>query len=223
MARIERGETRDRIVEAATEVFGRSGFKAATVRGICSLAKANVASLHYHFGSKEGLYRAVLEGIFAQGFARFPMDLGVAPDAGPEERLRGFVRAFVLRLLSPEAGCGDPQNRAQLLVKEMADPSPVMQTVIEMYAKPQKEYLFNVVREILGPGAGLETVLYSAMSVAGQCLHYVYARRIIRQIAPEIAVDGNDAIERIAGHVARFSLGGLAAVRAAENQGEGRA
>ncbi len=54
-------ETRREILRAAGEAFAECGFVGATTRAVAARAAVNVATLHYHFGSKEGLYRAVLE------------------------------------------------------------------------------------------------------------------------------------------------------------------
>jgi AcrR family transcriptional regulator len=53
-------ETRREILRAAGASFAASGFVGATTRAVATRAGVNVATLHYHFGSKEGLYRAVL-------------------------------------------------------------------------------------------------------------------------------------------------------------------
>ena len=84
-------ETRREILEAAEKCFATSGFTGATTRQIASRASVNVATLNYHFGSKEGLYRAVLE---AAGKAR-----GAIPDADvtghtSAEKVAGIVAAF---------------------------------------------------------------------------------------------------------------------------------
>ncbi|HYN42146.1 MAG TPA: TetR/AcrR family transcriptional regulator [Thermoanaerobaculia bacterium] len=54
-------ETRREILRAGGESFAACGFVGATTRAVAARAGVNVATLHYHFGSKEGLYRAVLE------------------------------------------------------------------------------------------------------------------------------------------------------------------
>jgi AcrR family transcriptional regulator len=56
----------DRILDAATEEFGRVGFSGAKVEAIARRAGVNKAGLYYHVGNKEKLYEAVLLRIFGQ-------------------------------------------------------------------------------------------------------------------------------------------------------------
>ena len=72
-------ETRGRILEAALDLFAASGFDGASTRTIAERAGVNLPAIQYYFGSKEGLYRAVVEQFSQQ------MQAGVAPIA---ERIR---------------------------------------------------------------------------------------------------------------------------------------
>lgn len=54
----------DRILDAAEQAFANSGFAGASMRQIVTEAKVNLATVYYHFGSKEGLMQAVLERRF---------------------------------------------------------------------------------------------------------------------------------------------------------------
>jgi TetR/AcrR family transcriptional regulator len=56
----------DRILDAATEEFGRVGFSGAKVDAIARRAGVNKAGLYYHVGNKEKLYEAVLLRLFGQ-------------------------------------------------------------------------------------------------------------------------------------------------------------
>lgn len=51
--------TREAILDAAEELFAEGGIHATSLRAITSAAEVNLASVSYHFGSKEGLVRAV--------------------------------------------------------------------------------------------------------------------------------------------------------------------
>ncbi|MCU1485921.1 MAG: hypothetical protein JWN67_2667, partial [Actinomycetia bacterium] len=54
--------TRQRILDAALERFATNGLSGTSLREIRLAAKqANAGALHYHFGDKEGLLRALLE------------------------------------------------------------------------------------------------------------------------------------------------------------------
>jgi AcrR family transcriptional regulator len=57
-------ETAERLLEAGRSAFAAHGYDGATTRGICAAAGVNVATLAYHFGGKEGLYRAVVDRMY---------------------------------------------------------------------------------------------------------------------------------------------------------------
>jgi AcrR family transcriptional regulator len=198
-----------RILKAAAEVFSRRGFKAATVREICRLAGVGLGSVNYHFRDKDGLYFSVMENLLATGLARYPVDMGLPPGATLEERLRAFIRSFLLRL----AGGDEEKNfPSRLVVRELADPSPAMDALVECYIRPQKETLFRIVQEWLGPDVPPEKHRRCAMSIVGQCLYYVYARPVYERLELDVptGVSGN---EEIADHIAQFSIAGLERVR----------
>ena len=54
------GSVRDRLLCAAVELFARKGYAATTVREIVDAAGVTKPVLYYHFGSKEGVYLALM-------------------------------------------------------------------------------------------------------------------------------------------------------------------
>ncbi len=62
--------TRERLLSAAEEVFAGKGFEGARVEEIASLAGVNIRMLYHHFGSKEGLFLQVVDGIHGEIRAR---------------------------------------------------------------------------------------------------------------------------------------------------------
>ena len=72
---------RDRLLSAAIELFAQKGYSATTVREIVDAAAVTKPVLYYHFGSKEGIYLALMEGArreFAATLARAVAEGGSA-------------------------------------------------------------------------------------------------------------------------------------------------
>jgi TetR/AcrR family transcriptional regulator len=78
------------ILLAAERVFARAGFGGATMAAISEGSGLPKANLHYYFGSKEVLYRAVLARILNDWLV--PTH-GITVDAEPRAALEGYIRA----------------------------------------------------------------------------------------------------------------------------------
>ncbi|HXO15934.1 MAG TPA: TetR/AcrR family transcriptional regulator, partial [Steroidobacteraceae bacterium] len=57
------GNVRERLLEAARELFLRYGYRAVSSRQIGAAAGVNFAMIRYYFGGKPGLYREILQGV----------------------------------------------------------------------------------------------------------------------------------------------------------------
>lgn len=59
----ESTDTRARLVDAGEMLFAEHGFAGTSVRAVTAAAGTNLNAVNYHFGSKEGLFRAVVSRI----------------------------------------------------------------------------------------------------------------------------------------------------------------
>ena len=192
--------TRQRLLEAALEVFARDGFRGATIERICRRAGANIAAAHYHFGDKQRLYAAV----FAQAERTAQADTsGDTAQAGtPVERLHAFVASFLRRLLDP----GRPAWMAQLLAHELIDPTPALDRLVRRRMRANHEQIGGIIRE-LAPDAPADAVRRATLSVIAQCVFYRNSAAIVSRLYPDL--DPSREIDRIADHVTQFSLAGI--------------
>ena len=78
------------LLEAAERVFARAGFVGATTAAIAEAAGLPKANLHYHFGSKQALYREVLARTLHDWLV--PMD-GLVDSADPRQALGTYIEA----------------------------------------------------------------------------------------------------------------------------------
>ena len=204
----ENRETRLRLLEAAGEVFAEQGFHRATVRDICCRAEANIAAVNYHFGDKEKLYAAVLSHWLGEALRKFPPDGGLPPTAPAPERLQAFVRSWLFRML----GEGMPAWHGKLMAREMSEPTAAFDMVLAETVRPMSQRLHGLVGDLLGSRANDRVVRDCAMSIAGQCCFYRHAHEMISRLYADHAQSPQD-IERLADHITRFSLAGIAALR----------
>jgi AcrR family transcriptional regulator len=197
-------KTRQRLLEAAAEIFAEQGFHKATVREICALADANVAAVKYHFGDKEKLYSEVLKFAHGCALAKYPPSLGLPPDAPAEKRLYAFVLSFLQRLLDQ----GRPAWHARIISKEMAEPTGAMDTMVDEQIKPHFAYIRQVMIELFPRKTDDETIRLCCNSVIGQCLFYHFAQPVTRRLFPQRIFGMKDAPD-VAQHITRLTLTGI--------------
>ncbi len=203
--------TRERLLDAAGEVFAERGFAEATVREICGKAGANVAAVNYHFGSKEQLYAQVLQHADELSMARhpeFPPGGSGGAELPPEQVLRLFVGQFLKRVFDT----GRPLWHDRLIAREMTDPTPALAQLAEKNIKPRALMLQGVVRRLLGEGATDLRVQLCCASVVGQCLLYHRCRTVVEHVMPAIRLDDAETPDAIADHITDFSLAAIASL-----------
>ncbi len=135
-------QTRQRLLDAAREVFSQHSFQGATVREICRLADANVAAVNYHFGSKDGLLAEALN--FAP-LAALQKANAKASEC-PKVRLRLFLHDFMLMLLDEK----NASAQCRIMARELADPTPALDQIVREAIAPLHEFLGKLLREIAG-------------------------------------------------------------------------
>ncbi len=100
---------RERMLMVAERMFADEGLAAVSVRGITAAAQVNLASLHYHFGSKEGLLEAIFEARakpIADERMRMLGECHAAPDRSPllEQLLTAFLYPALTLGVEPRFG-----------------------------------------------------------------------------------------------------------------------
>ena len=210
--------TKDQILRAAVKVFAEKGYRNATVRGIVSLAGAqNLNSIVYYFGSKELLYKAVLEFMFeeADKFRETPdpSDFGKGP---PEERLRMMIRLLCRVMYGIESDID--RDFYAIFVREVANPSPFFDEMVERYLRPLKQHMFSILRDYFGKDAKEDIIRKCEYSISAQIMHYAFSWSIISRIYPDHP-PLESQIEELSEHIILFSLGGLRMTKAALDSG----
>ena len=98
--RLEKGKaTRDRVVAAARELFGREGYKATSIEAVLGAAGVARGSLYHHFENKTALFDAVLDQVVGEIAEQAAQAARVHDD--PVEGLRAGCGAWLRMALDP--------------------------------------------------------------------------------------------------------------------------
>jgi len=201
----DQSETRQRLLEAAGEVFAEHGYRAATIRQICDRAKANVAAVNYHFGDKAKLYAAALLHAHRCAMDNVPSGTSDVTKLPAEQRLRMFIHGM---LRAAARGDGRPSWHVRLLTREMSEPTEILDTMVEQNIRPRFEMIKVAIRELLGGAPSDEQLRLTAWSIVGQILLYRLGRPVITRLYPPLKLDDAE-LDRIADHITEFTLAAL--------------
>lgn len=137
----DRDTTETEFLDAAERQFAENGYAGAKIRAIADEARANLGALHYYWGSKESLFRAVcarrMGPMVEERMARFDALEGAS--ASVEAILRAYFEPAFL------AHRCDPARRklfCQTYSRMLTDPSPEVRSIMaDMFAAPTKRFV----------------------------------------------------------------------------------
>lgn len=162
-------DTRERILMAAERLFARDGYSGTSLRAIMTEAAVNTASVHYHFGGKEALLRALFELRVAATNAERGALLDACEARAGRGRpvLRELLEAFfgpAIRL--SRSGAGHDFNQITALAS--VDPDPAVRSIVfdayDLLARRFMELLRRACPELDGAALYWKlSCLYGAM------------------------------------------------------------
>ena len=133
---------RERILQAARDLFYREGINAVSVDAIATAADTNKMTLYRHFSSKDELVATYLSGLAAEGEAVFG-EARTRHPGDPDGQLRWLMRQ-VSQWASESNGRGCALANAAVELAERKHPA---RRVVEAHKRRQCERLVALVRE----------------------------------------------------------------------------
>jgi AcrR family transcriptional regulator len=134
---------RSRILAAATRLFAQKGLDGTSLQDIADAVGVRKASLLWHFGSKEELHRAVLDGLLSRWNDALPRLMRTAARTRRLEAVLDEAIAF----FSEDPDC------ARLLLREALDRPEAMRTLLAHHAQPWMSLATDAIRR--GQRAGV--------------------------------------------------------------------
>ncbi len=197
-------ETRLHILQVAGQIFAEKGFERTTSREICSAAGTNLAAVNYHFGSRDGLYDAVLVEAHGQIVRLDDLESIARTGVTAEARLRELIALIVRRSSATNLPWG-----VRVLVREFMNPSTHVNALLKQAVLPKLSLVLAMIAEFLGVPVEHPLVQRALAFVVLPCIMLVVAPRpVLRQALPALLSEP----AALAEDMGNYALAGLSAL-----------
>ena len=205
-------DTKTRILDGAEQMFAREGFHNTSLRALTDLAEANLASVNYHFGSKEALLQVVIERrllplnkIRQEKIEKIliaAQENSALPDA--EALLRAFIEPTMeFRNSSPGS-----RDFISLIGRSLSEPDETVRNCFMDLALPILQVLFEALHQAL-PQLSPAILMTRLQFIIGTMSHAMYMDNHSVFNNPELLppLDHNTLVEQLI----KYVLAGLEA------------
>jgi len=191
--------TRERLLEAARELFAHHGYDGTSVRAITAAAEANLGAITYHFGSKEELYFAVLDSAWEPTLDNIEGE--TTAFEAPVDRLEAAVRALF-------ANIGRHPEIAPIMLREISRPGALARPIQKSVRR-----LFAFLSSLIEAGQADGTVVSGdahllTLSVMAQPFHIMALRHRMGSVIGVQVTEGA-VFERVVDNAVAFIRRGL--------------
>ncbi len=202
-------DTKSALLDAAERLFARIGIAESSTRAITSEAGANLASINYHFGSKEGLVQAV----FSRRLQPLNQDrLDLLEECLQEGRgvadlrclLQAFVKPAMTMMTSQDEG---DREFVRLMGRTHFEPTSELQaTLVEEFRPTMERFTTEMARSL--PGVPREEIIWRYHFMIGSLSHTVAARYMISHRLECLNVPDTDDADLATDRLVDFLLSG---------------
>lgn len=161
--------TRARILEAAGPLFAATGYAETTSKAIAAEAGVDLASVNYHFGSRSGLYQAVLIEAHRRIISFDDLQQIVEGALPAREKLKWCIDSLI------EAAAGNDGWHARLFARELLAPSSNLRILFEETLEPKFVVIRRILSEVTGIPEGDPALLRCMINIAAPCLMLLVA------------------------------------------------
>jgi len=143
-------KTRHNLIQAAGEIAAETGFSNVSMRSIAKRSGENIGSIHYHFGSKDNLFKEVIKESLKswtdESLSEYiaPLQSELNTKRGQIGIMRSIVHYHIKNLFSHDK----PVWHHKIMYHVLQYPSKLRDLVNEALIKPNDETVFKVFKKI---------------------------------------------------------------------------
>ena len=200
---------KDRLLDAAEELFCEHGFEGTSIRDLAARAKCNIAAANYHFGSKRQLY--------IEMFRRHMTELVNRQMANLREVMRSenptleqLLKKTVKTGLSTLADRDSRNSLLMLMVREFLNPHLKKEMLVnEAIGEATSSFCDAIMR--LCPGLSRDKAMRCLLTIDGLILHPLIFWEFYSEFSPDLKLE--DLVE----HIVQIATAGIHAVAKGNN------
>ena len=194
MTNEEKLETKEKIIQVASDLFSRFGFEGTSIRDIASKSDVNVASINYHFGNKQNLYWLTVTAKH-EWLEKGMEDLANKYDDVAEL----IVQAYHFLMQDPSA-----IRTALKMMLTDGVPEPegaVREEILSQVGPPGATHILKVLKKQIPEGVSESAMMWAMKSLFAGLLHWAMLSasckaELMREKHPELVGEGIDEILR---------------------------
>ncbi|MEM8502641.1 MAG: TetR/AcrR family transcriptional regulator [Cyanobacteria bacterium P01_D01_bin.1] len=142
-------ETQEQILNVAECLLAENGYAGTTLRNVVSKANVNLAAVHYHFGSKEDLLKAVIARISGPVVSGQLAALAALIEKDVPLSVAAILRAYLEPALTCAMGCREAHPlRGQFIGRSRTEPEPMQSIAAEQF-QPSTEKFLDALQQAL--------------------------------------------------------------------------
>jgi len=181
---------------AGVRLFGTKGFDATSTREIAAAADANIASIAYHFGGKDGLRIACAEMVGNRIRSVVGPALSALDPKGDPAAAQAAFERVLMGVADFMLGQIEARDIASFMVREMGTAGPVFDNVYANFILPVHRSLCGLLGLATGQDPESDLIRIGTFSIAGQVVYFRIGHAIVAR-RMEWKTVGHDEVEAI--------------------------
>jgi TetR/AcrR family transcriptional regulator len=145
--------SKEGLLQTAIDLFAKHGFEGVSTGDIASAAGYSQAIIHYHFRSKDQLWREALTYLMHDLDARFPLNLEELQDLHAVDRLRVIVRRFI-------AMSQYNTDLTSILIREALSDSERLKWLVKRHFQKRVDFLDDIIKQLIKSGEAKDIPSY---------------------------------------------------------------
>jgi AcrR family transcriptional regulator len=178
--------TKQKIIQATGELAAEAGFVHVTTRMVADRSGENIGSIHYHFGGKEGLFKAVVrEAIQDCIDQEYISDIGELRETATPEELSRVLRAIVAGEIRTLFCSGRPSWHFQVIYQLLQRDDALYELVRKELLEPEMQVMEKFFRRVKPAITDEEIFLHTILLKMPIFSHVDYMKTMLKWLNTE--------------------------------------